>query len=120
MMNGAQMKITTHSKIGGGAITSIRSRLNIQSKQTTFKDNYSKNSGGAIYAVESYVRVYGAVSVEFNLAEDSGGGVYLYRSILSCKGNCSIEGNKVDQSEGIGGGIHAISSSIQIRGQDKV
>ena len=106
-------------KIGGGAFTSIRSRLNI-SKQTTFKNNYSKNSGGAIYAVESYVRVYGAVSVEFNRAEDSGGGVYLYRSTLSCKGNCSIEGNEVDRSHGIGGGVYAISSSIQIRGQGKI
>ena len=106
-------------KIGGGAITSIRSRLNI-SKQTTFKENYSKNSGGAIYAVETYITVYGAVSVEFNRAEDSGGGVYLYRSTLSCKGNCSIEGNNVIQSEGLGGGVHAISSSIQIQSKDKV
>ena len=105
--------------VGGGAFTSIRSGLNFYN-QTTFRENYSKTSGGAIFAVESYVRLYGDATVEFNQAEDGGGGVYLYRSTLSCKGNCSIEGNEVIQSEGLGGGVHAISSSIKIRGQDEI
>ena len=102
-------------KVGRGAITTIRSRIDFQ-KQTTFKDNHSKNRGGGIYAVESFVTLHGDVSVEFNQAEYSGGGVYLYRSTLSCKGNLYITGNEVVQSEGLGGGVHAISSSIQIRG----
>lgn len=103
----------------GGAISSFQSTLNFYGN-TRFKENHSRKSGGAIYAIESIVNFYACVFIDNNTAEESGGGVYLYRSILFCQGETFITGNEVINSiDDIGGGVHAISSSI-LTTEDKV
>ena len=104
----------------GGAVTLIRSKLHITGN-ATFEDNRSNSNGGAIYATESVINLYSqSVSIHFNQAEDSGGGVYLYRSKLKFRGDCTIVGNEVQNRNGTGGGIHAISSSIMIIDRKKI
>ena len=98
----------------GGAISSFQSTLNFYGN-TTFKENHSKRSGGAIHAVESIVNFYACVFIDNNTAKESGGGIYLYSSILLCQGETYITQNEViNLKDGIGGGVHAISSSLLI------
>ena len=80
-------------------------------------ENYSLNSGGAIYSLQGIVNFYGDVCIFNNEAESSGGGIYLYDSRLVCEGNCKILENEVFNKSGLGGGVHAISSSIEVTKQ---
>ena len=97
----------------GGAVTSIQSTISFYGT-TTFEENFSDNNGGAICAMESIVTLQADVHVMHNRASDSGGGIYLYNSVLFCEGSVHILGNEVISGRGLGGGIHAISSSVEV------
>ena len=101
----------------GGAVSSFLSLMYFDG-ETRFIENYSGKSGGAIFATESIIYFYGMVEVHSNVAEESGGGIYLYRTSLFCQGDSYITQNTITNNHvGLGGGIHAISSSIMITEQ---
>ena len=78
---------------------------------TTFLENYSEKSGGALYASQSKIKVFGNISIKNNSASKSGGGAFLYLSSFVCRGNCTFSGNTACKT---GGGVHAVATSISI------
>ena len=105
----------------GGAITTYLSQLKFQGN-ISFTHNYAKH-GGALMAVESTV-VFGESNptlnstfqhsrliINRNSALYTGGGLYLYHSTLKIRGDSFLSRNRAG---GKGGGIHAISSNIQL------
>lgn len=90
-----------------GTLTAIQSTI-VFCGNETFIDNYSKQSGSAIYSYECKISIYSQLLIVNNTAEESGGGVFLYLSVLICHGNCTFIGNKAT----VGGGIHAVSSPL--------
>ena len=97
----------------GGAITIIQSTMLIYG-EATIEHNWSASSGGGIYAIESIVKVFNDVCINHNTANFSGGGVYLFSSVLICESTCTISMNTALNEPGLGGGIHAIRSSIVV------
>ncbi len=93
----------------GGAITTIQSTMSLYG-YAKIEDNFSASSGGGIYAVESIVEMFNNVSLKYNKAYSSGGGMHMYSSVLICEQYCEISSNEA----GLGGGIHAIGSSISV------
>ncbi len=78
---------------------------------TTFLENYSEKSGGALYVSQSKIKVLGNISIKNNSASTSGGGAFLYLSSFFCRGNCTFSGNIACKT---GGGVHAAATSISI------
>ena len=78
----------------------------------TIRNNSAEN-GGAIYLTQSKVNVLGRVQLKNSSATANGGGIYLYQSELNCQKESTLEfiGNKASKK---GGGLHAISSLIQV------
>ena len=97
----------------GGAITAIQSTVSLHG-HTKIEDNFSASFGGGIYAIESIIEMLYDVCIKHNKANGSGGGVYLYSSVLCCEKGCNISSNKALNEPGLGGGIHAIGSSILV------
>ena len=95
----------------GGAITGFRSSIFL-GKYCIMKNNHAEN-GGAIYITQSKLNVLGGVSLLNNSATDSGGGIYLYQSELNSLGSSILvlKGNNAIQK---GGGLHAVSSQIEV------
>ena len=94
-----------------GTVTSIHSRIQIYNGTTSFLDNHSRKSGGALHLSESKISIRGKLVVANNTAY-SGGGAYLSLTKFTCYGHCVFLDNKVNES---GGAIHAISSLIILR-----
>ena len=93
----------------GGAITSYQSNIYLTGVVSLI-DNKA-DQGGAVLAVESTIAVYGRMTVVNNMAtNDSGGGLYLHRSRVNINGICVISNNYAKR----GGGVHAISSIIDV------
>ena len=74
-------------------------------------NNYAQ-CGGAIFATESTIIVYGETRVANNTAVNNGGGggISLHQSELDIKGYCRVSHNHTTR----GGGIHATSSTIMV------
>ena len=100
----------------GGALSLFQSNA-VFDGECTFENNRAEN-GGAIHSVESELYVNGKLAVELNMARENGGGIYLSQSELTClqKGILKLSGNVATQR---GGGIHAISSTVQSTSSDK-
>ena len=95
----------------GGAITGFQSSIFFDGSCTI--SNNSAENGGAIYLTQSKVNVLGRVQLKNNSATANGGGIYLYQSELNCQKESTLKfiGNKASKK---GGGLHAISSLIQV------
>ncbi len=93
-----------------GTLTVIRSTV-VFWENTSFIDNNSTKSGGAIYSSESKITFLKYLLVANNTAGNSGGGAFLHLSTFICHGQCTFTGNKASVK---GGGIHAISSVISL------
>ena len=91
----------------GGAITLLQSILHLHG--TCVLTNNTAESGGAIYATESRLLLFGNAEVVDNKAKISGGGAYLYQSEFTVYGNCTFERNEAIEN---GGGVHAIGSEV--------
>ena len=109
---GSQLKtdeIITYQE--GGAITGFQSSIFLDGS-CTIRNNSAEN-GGAIYLTQSKVNVLGRVQLKNNSATANGGGIYLYQSELNCQKESTLKfiGNKASKK---GGGLHAISSLIQV------
>ena len=113
--------VGNRASIKGGVLWSVESEIFL--KDTNLIGNTARY-GGAIYAYDSTLLVYGGfhgnlfpygirTNIADNTADDSGGGIYLYRSNIDCYFSTwlTIAGNKAKK---MGGGIHAISSFIKI------
>ena len=93
----------------GGAITSYQSSVYFTGIISLV--NNIADQGGAILAVESTITVYGRIAIINNMAtNNSGGGLYLHQSRARINGICVISNNYAEK----GGGIHAISSIINV------
>ena len=106
-----QLKLTNAKEeitfLEGGAITAIQANVAIEGV-CSLGSNYAE-SGGALYASESRVHIYGEMIIAHNVATDSGGGIYLHQSGLTCYSQCTLE--LVNNTSGYkGGGIYATSS----------
>ena len=94
----------------GGALTLFRSRLYFDGA-SNLEHNHAE-SGGAIYSAESKLYVNGNVTIAHNIATGNGGGVYLLSShLVTQQKSTSLLSNNTALKKG--GGLHAISSSIQ-------
>ena len=95
-----------------GVITAFQSFIFFKGK-STLMHNTAEN-GGAIYATESKLYVYGELKFANNTATKNGGGVYLYQSEVNCQepSILILLGNSANER---GGGIHMISSIIRVR-----
>ena len=96
-----------------GTVTSIHSRIQVYNGTTSFIENHSQRSGGALHFSGSKLSVRGNLVVANNTA-DSGGGAYMSLTKFICRGNCTFANNKVKRR---GGGIHAISSEIILQSE---
>ena len=96
-----------------GTVTSIHSSIKIYNGTTSFLENYSQRSGGALHLSGSRISIRGNLVVANNTA-NSGGGAYLSLTEFICRGNCTFQDNK---AKGRGGGIHAVSSQIILRSE---
>ena len=93
----------------GGVITSFLSTV-IFTGVSVLSNNQAR-CGGAILATESKIMVYDEITIANNTATvSSGGGISLRQSDLIVRGNCNIS----DNDAVMGGGIHAISSTIAV------
>ena len=91
----------------GGAVTAIQANIAFEGV-CYLSSNYAE-SGGALYASESRVHMYGEVTIAHNVALYSGGGIYLHQSGLTCYSQCTLE--LVNNTSSYkGGGIYATSS----------
>lgn len=98
-------------ELEGGALTVFMSQL-IMNGTNIFIKNYAEN-GGAIHVKESNVLVIGETIIANNTARKTAGGVYLEMSKFFCTGTSilKLKGNRAIEK---GGGMHAISSTINI------
>ena len=101
------------SLLAEGTITVFQSTINFH-ELTTFSENYSAKSGGAIYVLESLMSIFGTLNITNNSAR-YGGGAFLYLSNMFCYGFCIFSHNKATKS---GGGIHAVSMSVILKGEN--
>lgn len=101
-------------ELEGGTITLFQSKIAFNCKgKCAFLENRAQ-TGGAIFASESFVHVYEqGLTIANNTASQSGGGIYLYRSELHCHGKTTLKLSQNNAIEG-GGGIHSSSSSIKV------
>ena len=91
----------------GGALTVIRSKVYFYSS-LLLEQNYAI-MGGAIFAKESTLEIYGVSTFSNNSANKFGGGGFMYRSDINFRNDTNFQGNTALE----GGGIYAsISSSI--------
>ena len=103
----AQEEVTLKTFPEGGAVTAIQAIIAIEGVYFLCY-NYAE-SGGAFYASESRVHIYGETTIAHNAASNSGGGIYLHQSGLTCYSQCTLE--LVNNTSGYkGGGIYATSS----------
>ena len=96
----------------GGAITAIQSLVVFKNESCVLIERNSAYNGGAIFASESSLYVYGQMTMTENIAKNSGGGVYLYQSGLHCFG-CTLHVFN-NTACNMGGGIQVISSVIKV------
>ena len=105
-----------NSAVEGGAIRMRQSNIVVGGICNLV--NNSGFAGGAIYAVESTLRVtHATVVAERNKVYARGGAIYIYRSRLRCEYNCTVKllsNNAKDK----GGGICAINSIISVTSED--
>ena len=99
---------TSNSTETGGALTVVRSSIAFYDK-LQLQENSGAN-GGAVLAVESDIINYGHCMFSRNSAE-KGGAVSAYKSRVKFRGNVTLEANTATSH---GGGIYAISSTIQL------
>ena len=95
----------------GGTLTVIQSTIKFCGT-TIFLENHSEKSGGAVYISESTIHIHGNLTVANNTAVN-GGGAFFSLTHMSCHGHCIFSGNKANST---GGGIHAVSTTIILRG----
>ena len=95
------------TNLEGGAITSIRSSVNI-SGILQIKTNKGK-FGGAVNMIKSVFRSFGQIKIQENSA-DIGGALNAYASVLQFKGKTEFQDNRASKT---GGGISAKSSTLQ-------
>jgi predicted outer membrane repeat protein len=101
----------------GGAVTTIQANVAIEG-MCSLSNNYAEN-GGAMYATESRIHIYGAATIASNEVSDSGGGMYLHQSGLVCYNHCIFQ--LVNNMSGYkGGGIYATSSSISVENEGRI
>ena len=95
----------------GGAITLFHSNAHFHGN-CTIQRNHGEN-GGALLSIMSKIYVYGDLNIAHNRADRNGGGVYLSKSELNCqhKSTLLLSNNYAGHR---GGGLHAISSSIEV------
>ncbi len=101
----------------GGAITTVQANVAIEGK-CSLSNNHAEN-GGALYATESRIHIYGAATIIHNVVSESGGSIYLHQSGLMCYSHCIIE--IVNNTSGYkGGAIYATSSSISVENDGQI
>ena len=95
----------------GGVITSFQSTLVFApSSRYQFNDNYGR-FGGAIYAVESLINIFGDVLLSGNKALENGGGMYVYETDVQIFCNITLKQNVGNNS---GGGIYIVGGALTI------
>ena len=94
-----------------GTFSSSQSKIDFYGI-TTFCENYSSKSGGAIHISESLMYVYGSLLIVNNAANYSGGGTFFHLADVLCHGHCDFSHNKANNK---GGGIIAISTIITLK-----
>ena len=97
----------------GGALTTFKSNV-IFYGISNLVYNHAEY-GGAIHATESKLYVQGVTTIANNTAMATGGGVYLDMSELYCQGDSTLNFLHNFATEK-GGGVHAISSTINVIG----
>ena len=112
-LNNQPSQITTGEFLDqeGGAITlTFQSNVFFDGILCNLEHNTAEN-GGAIHSTESKLFLNGNVTIALNIATKNGGGVYLKNSQLNCLQNSTfVLFNNTALHKG--GGLHAISSSI--------
>ena len=110
----------TFDGMEGGCISLFVTTLKLV-QGDIFLSQSSASNGGGIVAKSStlYIDQEGKLSIYSCVSSDTGGGMYLYHSKLYIRGILDISNNNATT---LGGGIHAISSSIifDILSSDKV
>ena len=106
-----------HTELLGGAITAFHSKL-VFHGQCHLSYNQAQ-SGGAIRSIKSRIDVHGNLTFANNFAAESGGGVHLYQSELTCHhySTLMLLGNTAGTN---GGGVYAFSSNINLRSNKTV
>ena len=94
----------------GGAITLFHSNAHFKGK-CTIQYNHAENGGGLL-SIMSKLYVHGYLIIAHNKASRNGGGGYLSNSELNCLHKSTL-GFSSNYAEHKGGGLHAISSSIE-------
>ena len=75
--------------------------------------NNTARNGGTMYAFESKLNVYSAMTITKNTVSGNGGGLYLHRSDLNFQDSSStmlLENKAIDR----GGGIYASDSFVTV------
>ena len=102
----------------GGAITAHQSNLFFHFRVVLRYND--ADHGGAMYALKSKLYVYHEMHVTNNTASNSGGGFYLFKSELIIPHTSDLATTSLyviflgNVAHDLGGGVHAISSSINL------
>ena len=94
----------------GGAITSFQSSVVFTRESIVHFSSNRASDGGALFATESTIIIYGETTIANNRANSSGGGISLKQSRLEIKGISQFVNNVAVR----GGGIYASSSTIVV------
>ena len=107
--NNSHVRASSGNLEEGGAITAFQSTVSFHGV-SKFVHNSARN-GGAMHVTESTLYVNDQVIITYNTAEN-GGGIFLYQSDIRCQPKSALIVSDNEANER-GGGIHAISSTIQ-------
>ena len=97
-----------------GTLTVIQSTADLHG-DTSFLDNHSDKSGGAMYVSETMMFIHGNLTVVRNRAETNGGGAFFYASHVFCSASCIFTNNSASHA---GGAISAVDTLIMLRDDD--